>query len=138
MGDRANVFVREHGHADEGVYLYTHWGGAELAVTVQKALKRAVVGGRTGDGPYLARIVFCEMLVGQGAEALTRTTGHGITTRLQDNDSYGILVLDPDQVSVGFVKAGEERDGRELQWSMSEYADDLDAAYLGDTWRAAR
>ncbi len=33
MGDRGNIVV-------DGVFLYAHWGGAELRKTLGKALKR--------------------------------------------------------------------------------------------------
>jgi hypothetical protein len=45
MGDRANVFIKNSYDVEKcgkGVYLYTHWGGHELAETVQAALKRDV------------------------------------------------------------------------------------------------
>ena len=59
MGDRGNVKIIQWG--EKPVYLYTHWGGSELIETVKTALKRKQ---RWGDGPYLTRIIFCEMVKG--------------------------------------------------------------------------
>ncbi len=77
MGDRANVYV--HDGDEPGVYLYTHWAGTELPMTVRTALHRG--DSRWTDAPYLARIIFCQMI--DGTEGLT---GYGISAAVGDGD----------------------------------------------------
>jgi hypothetical protein len=79
MGDRANVWVREDG-ADSGVFLYTHWDGTDLPLTLREALTRGR--DRWTDTPYLTRIIFCEMVRGNEMA----TTGYGISSRVGDGD----------------------------------------------------
>ncbi len=102
MGDRANVAILDHDAQDENghnpgvVVLYTHWGGTELPDCVHAALVKRE---RWDDPAYLARIVFCQMVIGgcenaaEIAVAVKETTGLGISTGLCDNE-YPILVLD--------------------------------------------
>lgn len=73
MGDRAMIELVERENAPP-LYLYTHWGGSDLALDVQAGLKRGE--GRWND-PYLARILFCQMM---DADDLHGTTGFGIST----------------------------------------------------------
>lgn len=85
MGDRANVAIYDW--SDDAVVLYTHWGGTELPLKVQKALAREQ---RWDDGAYLARIVFDAMTEGEyGSE-----TGHGILANALSDNSWPVLVLD--------------------------------------------
>jgi len=86
MGARGNIVI--HDGNDAPVWLYTHWGGEELKVTLARALKRGV---RWDDAPYLARIVFDEMTKGRQGEE----TGFGISTQMCDNE-YPILHVHPD------------------------------------------
>lgn len=89
MGERANIVIRadESGlAAKEGVFLYTHWRSRDLP----EILRIALASGRNywNDEPYLARIIFDEMVDNnQGGE-----TGFGISTRLGDNEP-DLLVL---------------------------------------------
>lgn len=102
MGDRANIVVYEpQAGADphEAVFLYTHWSGYELPATLKAGLERGT--DRWEDAPYLARILFQEMI---GSDR--RTTGYGISTRMGDN-SYPLLVVD---VARGFVVEYPERE----------------------------
>ena len=100
MGDRANIAI-EQGDGTR-VWLYTHWRGSELPATLQAALRRGE--DRWCDGPYLARIIFEEMIRGdQGS-----LTGFGITTSEADNDGYPILVVDPDKAQVTLEPDGKE------------------------------
>jgi len=82
MGDRANVRVDGAG----SVYLYTHWSGSELPETLQRALMAGR--SRWDDSPYLARIIFCEMVSGQERE----TTGFGISGNVGDGDNRVLIV----------------------------------------------
>jgi hypothetical protein len=92
MGDRANIVVRDRYAKGEreAVFLYSHWGGYELPDVLRKALAR---NDRWGDDPYLARIVFEEMIeVDRGG-----ATGFGIATRMPDNE-HDLLVLANERV----------------------------------------
>ena len=82
MGDRANVRVDGAG----SVYLYTHWSGSELPETLQRALMAGT--GRWNDPPYLARIIFCEMVAG----AERSETGFGISGNVGDGDNRVLIV----------------------------------------------
>ena len=85
MGDRGNVKVVDS--FDGGaVFLYSHWGGTELPKVVQTVLSRKA---RWDDAPYLARMIFCEMVKGQEADE----TGFGISTGICDNE-HPIVVVD--------------------------------------------
>jgi hypothetical protein len=89
MGDRANVFVIDGPSNEEelvGVFLYTHFGGAELPQVVQTALARR---DRWNDSAYLTRIIFCEMVQGYERE----DSGFGISARIGDN---GHLIISVD------------------------------------------
>jgi hypothetical protein len=81
MGDRIQIFFPQN-----GVYLYSHWGGESELYAVQKALKKQW---RWQDPTYLARIVFCEMVKGEAMEE----TGYGIGTK-QHADVYRLIVID--------------------------------------------
>lgn len=84
MGDRANVKVVD---GDSTVFLYTHWAGTELPITLQKALSRGR--DRWTDGQYLSRIIFCEMVGNRTSEL----TGFGISSVCGDGDDR-ILTVD--------------------------------------------
>lgn len=90
MGDRANIHFKTN--KGPGVFLYTHWQGSDLAAILQRALSRHL---RWNDGPYLARIVFCEMVKGQESEE----TGFGIWDEEPDN-SHQILHVDVEKQTV--------------------------------------
>ena len=60
MGDRGNIIVKD---GNSEVYLYTHWTGSDLPDVLRSALKRGK--SRWNDGPYLARIIFCEIVKGE-------------------------------------------------------------------------
>ncbi len=69
MGARVNVEVQYKN--EPSIFLYSHWGGSELALKVKKALAKRE---RWDDPQYLTRIIFCQM-VGKDWEM---TTGYGI------------------------------------------------------------
>lgn len=70
MGCRGNVKVKSDGR--EPVYLYSHWDAFELPKVVQRALRRKQ---RWNDEPYLARIIFSEMI----KDNVDSSTGFGIS-----------------------------------------------------------
>lgn len=97
MGDRANIHVlpddlAEKNQNDPGVYLYTHWGGSELPITLRETLKREL---RWDDGPYLTRMIFCAMVKGNEKD----DTGFGISTGICDNEHL-ILHVNPARKTV--------------------------------------
>lgn len=92
MGDRGNVQIKE-GPSDSGVFFYTHWSGSELPRIVASALSRGKP--RWGDTPYLARIIFCEMVAGD----VDGETGYGISTAECD-PNHPLIVVDDRQQTV--------------------------------------
>jgi hypothetical protein len=98
MGDRANVVIRTKGNPD--LFLYTHWRGDNLDSIVHTALTFAAESNRLRDDPYLARIIFCEMV----GDHLRDATGFGISTVLTDNE-HPIIVIDVDSQTIGLAAA---------------------------------
>lgn len=113
MGDRANVVVAE---GDDKVFLYTHWGGNSYVQDAVRSLGR----GRDEDAPYLARIVFCEMIKRNGD--LDGETGFGISTRLCDNE-HPILVLDVTKQQAYFAGEDDVTIPTAGPWSFEDFAD---------------
>ena len=66
MGERGQIKIK-----DNGVYLYTHWGGAYLKEDLKKALSKKW---RWDDSCYLARIIF-DVMIGDDKDT---ETGYGI------------------------------------------------------------
>lgn len=110
MGDRGNIAVVGGG---KRVYFYGHWAGSEMPEIVRAALARGK--GRWNDAPYLARIIFCQMVA---PSDLMAETGYGISTEPGDN-GYPILVVDCDKQEVnietdtregyGYAPAGDAK-----------------------------
>jgi hypothetical protein len=98
MGDRGNIVVQDkYGNR---VYLYSHWTGSRLPEILRRALSRKQ---RWYDGPYLTRIIFCEMIKGHETEE----TGFGISSRLSDG-SYALLVVDTKTQTVTIESENEK------------------------------
>jgi hypothetical protein len=114
MGDRGNIVVKDG--ADE-VWLYSHWSGTELPIVLRDALRRGA--DRHGDGPYLARIIFQEMIGDDRG-----TTGFGIATRLTDNE-HPVLFCDVD-AEVVYCRRGDDGESK-TPVRMDEYAKFTDA-----------
>lgn len=98
MGDRANIAI-EQGDGTR-VWLYTHWSGHELPQMLHTALKRGKE--RWKDTPYLARIIFADMIDGREQDL----TGFGITTTMTDNEHL-VLVVDPAKTEVRIEQAAD-------------------------------
>lgn len=129
MGDRGNVLI---GDLNSRVFLYTHWGGSILPQVVQTALQREE---RWGDAPYLARIVFAEM-IREGMDLSTRgqdianelmeTTGFGIATYMPDNE-HTVIYLDASKQMVHYITEHTAREWKEItddslkSWTMAEF-----------------
>lgn len=104
MGDRANVqFIEASGGT---IYFYTHWDGYKLPETLANALDRSE--DRWNDDPYLARIIFSEMI----KDYVLDTTGYGISTYRTD-ENYPDLIVDSGAATV------TDRDG--MVYSFQEY-----------------
>jgi hypothetical protein len=76
MSDRGNIIVKD---GDDVVHLYTHWTGSDLPDVLREALRRGR--DRWDDHSYLARIIFCEMVMGDEEG----TTGFGISAKKGDD-----------------------------------------------------
>lgn len=89
MGDRGNIILK----FEEGgkIYLYTHWSGSNLKKTLKSALIRGK--SRWSDEPYLARIIFSEMVKND----VLGTTGFGISPYIGDGEDKVINVDIPNQ-----------------------------------------
>lgn len=102
MGDRAQVKIEP-----TGVYLYTHWNGFELPLTVRGALAKRW---RWNDPPYLARILFDAMTEGCHGEEI----GHGIMAE-QWHTNHSLIVVDTESQTVSL--------GGEARWTFHEYVE---------------
>ena len=66
MGDRGNIQITQTYQVADGsrqeatAFLYTHWGGSEVATVLASALKRGY--DRTDDPEWLSRIIFQELI----------------------------------------------------------------------------
>ncbi len=110
VGDRGNIVV-------DGVWFYTHWGGADMPKDLKNALERGR--DRWDDGPYLARIIFCEML--GDAKELKETTSYGISLGICDNE-HDILVVDTKEQKIKQVREnGNNLTGVIKEWTFEEF-----------------
>lgn len=133
MGNRANIFLAEPSYTAApatGVFLYTHWGGFELPLVLQDALKRSE--SRWNDS-YLGRVIFSEMVKGD----VLGTTGYGISTALTDN-SYPIIRVDRESQTVSFCREHltNPTPSIEFVWTFAEYVK-LTRAQLETAWGEA-
>jgi len=109
MGDRGNIVINYSNGSE--IYFYSHWSGYDLFNTLQNALSRGR--DRWNDEPYLARIIFCEMV----KEDLNDNTGFGISPDMCDNE-YPILVVSPADQS---VRVRTESGSDVEEWTFDEF-----------------
>lgn len=110
MGDRGQIAVV---HGEGAVYLYSHWGGTELAAVLRSALLKKW---RWDDNEYLTRIIFDEMVGdSQGSEM-----SYGIGLIPHGDIEHALLVVDTTQQAVGVVKLREWDERREDNYSDSD------------------
>ncbi len=120
MGDRGNIKLVQRSRRDEepqAIYLYTHWGGSDLPVTLRQALERGR--DRWGDDAYLARIIFCEMVRDRWAD----TSGFGISIYTPDNE-HPVLEVDADEKRIRLLSWSGYNAGlgsAYAEWSFEEY-----------------
>jgi hypothetical protein len=112
MGDRSNIVIASNDGTR--VYLYAHWSGDDVLASALVGLNS----GRTDDTPYLARIIFCDMVKNEkpGDE-----TGFGISGFLSDNN-YPILVLSENET--GWFE-DEDKNIISKVYGFSEIADNF-------------
>jgi hypothetical protein len=110
MGDRGNIKMVFENKSE--IYFYTHWSGSELPFTLRDALKRGK--DRWTDEPYLARIIFSEMIKGE----ILGVTGYGISPYLCDNE-HDILSVDCSKQRVTIEH--EEDNNIQDSYSFEEY-----------------
>jgi hypothetical protein len=127
MGDRANIFMKQNGGRDAGIYFYTHSSGYNLPNTLQDALKRGVE--RWDDEQYLGRIIFSEMV----KRYVEGVTGYGISTYLCDGGNR-ILIVDSETKTVGLNRATDSTVPKKT-WTFEEFCA-LDLGGEGEAWRA--
>ena len=109
MGARGNIRIdfNDGGHT----YFYGHWSGSEMFNILRDALQRGRP--RWDDEPYLARIIFCELVKND----LAGLTGYGISPYLCDNE-YKIFTVNSEKKTVGMVT---ERGESLNEWSFEEF-----------------
>lgn len=90
MGDRANIKIID---GESTVFLYTHNEGTGLPLTLQDALTRGEE--RLDDGPYLARIIFSQMI----ENSLYELSGFGISSIIGDGEDR-VITIDVDNQTV--------------------------------------
>jgi hypothetical protein len=109
MGDRANIKMVYQDKSK--VYFYTHWAGSELPETLKAALIRGK--GRWTDEPYLARIIFSEMIQNE----VMSETGYGISPYLCDNE-HNILSVN---CATQMVSIEDESNNIKMSYSFMEF-----------------
>lgn len=93
MSDPGNIMVRTSSYP---VYFYTHHEARSLPLIVAKALARGKT--RWDDPQYLARILFCELVI--EGEEVKGTTGFGIDT--EPGEGGVTIYVDPYTQNVRF------------------------------------
>jgi hypothetical protein len=78
MGMRRNIAL-DYG-VEKKIFLYTHWGAERLEDVLRAALNRGA--SRWDDPPYLARIIFSEMI----QDEVMDTIGYGIAPYVMDDE----------------------------------------------------
>ena len=92
MGMRRNIAL-DYGD-ERKIYLYTHWGAEALEDVLRDALIRGQ--SRWDDPPYLARIIFSEMI----RDDVLDTLGYGIAPYVMD-DEFPTIEVDLGKRTVG-------------------------------------
>ena len=96
MGDRGQVKIIQWD--EKPVYLYSHYDGYRMDEIVENVLKRRK---RWDDGPYLSRMIFCEMVKDDVGGEL----GYGISS--SECDHYVSVNIHIKNETIEIVKYGE-------------------------------
>ena len=99
------------------IYLYQHCDGYALYKIVCNAIARQ---DRWDDPEYLSRIIFSEMLLNGGDNALTSSTGYGISTTQNGDVEYIVEVNMNDQTLTEYEGYGND-------WSIKTHCKFADA-----------
>lgn len=116
MGDRGNIVMeRDDDMFPHPLFMYTHWAGSAIKPTLQDALIRGK--GRWDDGPYLARIIFCELI----QENVLGETGFGLSTAIGDG-SHDLLCVNVAEQKVKERRSAEDPGATVIQeWTFEEF-----------------
>lgn len=88
MGDRGNIIIKADKECfKHQVVFYTHWSGSDLPHIVRNALIRGR--DRWNDSPYLARIIFSELI----KDSIEELAGFGISTEIGDGEDQIVNVF---------------------------------------------
>lgn len=93
MGNRSNLFFK---NGNDGIGIYAHNAGAELAEVAASVVKNPAFKSRLGDPSYALRIGVETALECLGSDGFIET-GFGLWTANMgpdDNDSYPYIVID--------------------------------------------
>lgn len=126
MFDTGNVFVINNEGilgGKEGVVLYTHSEGQELALVVKKALSKKV---RWDDAAYLGRIIFCQMVKGKEEEDF----GFGLSNEVFES-RRPIIVIDAEKQEISFCYPNTFdqcliEEAIFVKWTFEEYIKTID------------
>ena len=109
MGNRNNVIIFQPSWPREEdpqpLYLYSHWGGNDLAIVVMQAIDRA--GERLRDPAYFSRIMFEEMI----KDDLGRNTSYGISVDMAPDQ-------DPENTPITITWQRSNPGSRLIEWEM--------------------
>ena len=81
MGERGQIFIKS-----TGVYIYTHWGGAELLQVVHRAMQW----GRVEDDEYFTRALVEELV----RDDQFSDTGSGVGTKMHSDLNWPLVTVD--------------------------------------------
>ncbi len=109
MGNRSQIAIKQDEKTN--VYLYSHWGGADIYKDLQTVIK---AGARLDDPEYLARIIFREMGAAQDGE-----TGYGISTSMHEDVQHAIPIVDCETQTITFE---HKKRGTPASISFKEFA----------------
>jgi hypothetical protein len=103
-----NIYVK---NGNSGVYLYTSKQGQRLPQLLKSALVRGT--GRWGDTKTLTSIIYQELIQSKMLEL----NGTGISSQLEDNDQYILVVDDVKELVGAFLEDGTLKG----KWTFSEF-----------------
>lgn len=117
MGDRANIVIENDGECFKApLFIYTHWRGYEIKSILRNTLERGR--GRWSDPPYLARIIFSEMI----KDSVLDENGYGLSNVYCDG-SYNLLCVNIKEQKVRERGSHSNPDAKVInEWTFEEFA----------------
>ena len=76
MGNRSNIYFR---NGDNGIGVYSHWSGTDMAAAAMRVLDNSAFQSRLGDPSYATRIAVQAVLEHLGSDTAS-DTGFGLWT----------------------------------------------------------